>query len=86
MKHRRTVAMVVIASNLAYGIALMAAVGFGNTGGDIFERGGPYLVRGTADLVPTAQLLDTYSPALFCTIRNFHDVEPKVAASLAGHG
>ena len=33
--------------------ALMAAVGFGNTGGDIFERGGPYLVRGTADLVPT---------------------------------
>ena len=54
--------------------ALMAAVGFGNTGGDIFERGGPYLVRGTADLVPTSQLLDTYSPALFCTIRNFHDV------------
>ena len=57
--------------------ALMAAVGFGNTGGDIFERGGPYLVRGTADLVPTSQLLDTYSPALFCTIRNFHDVEPQ---------
>ena len=28
--------------------ALMAAVGFGNTGGDIFERGGPYLVRGAA--------------------------------------
>ena len=54
--------------------ALMAAVGFGNTGGDIFERGGPYLVRGTEDLIPTSQLLDTYSPALFCTIRNFHDV------------
>jgi phospholipid/cholesterol/gamma-HCH transport system substrate-binding protein len=66
--------------------ALMAAVGFGNTGGDIFERSGPYLVRGTADLVPTSQLLDTYSPALFCTIRNFHDVEPKVAASLGGNG
>jgi phospholipid/cholesterol/gamma-HCH transport system substrate-binding protein len=66
--------------------ALMAAVGFGNTGGDIFERGGPYLVRGTQDLVPTSQLLDTYSPALFCTIRNFHDVEPKVAASLGGNG
>src|SRR6476646_3138935 len=66
--------------------ALMAAVGFGNTGGEIFERGGPYLVRGTADLVPTSQLLDTYSPALFCTIRNFHDVEPKVAASLGGNG
>jgi phospholipid/cholesterol/gamma-HCH transport system substrate-binding protein len=66
--------------------ALMAAVGFGNTGGDIFERGGPYLVRGTEDLIPTSQLLDTYSPALACTIRNFHDVEPKVAASLGGNG
>ncbi|GAC1646963.1 MAG: MCE family protein [Mycobacterium sp.] len=65
---------------------LMAAVGFGNTGGDIFERSAPYLVRGTADLVPTSQLLDTYSPALFCTIRNFHDVQPKVAASLGGNG
>jgi len=65
--------------------ALMAAVGFGNTGGDIFERGGPYLVRGTQDLIPTSELLDTYSPALACTIRNFHDVEPKVAASLAGN-
>src|SRR5882757_9665978 len=66
--------------------ALMAAVGFGNTGGDIFERSAPYLVRGTADLVPTGQLLDTYSPALFCTSRNFHDVQPKVAASLGGNG
>jgi phospholipid/cholesterol/gamma-HCH transport system substrate-binding protein len=66
--------------------ALMAAVGFGNTGGDIFERGGPYLVRGTQDLIPTSALLDTYSPALACTIRNFHDVEPKVAASLGGNG
>jgi phospholipid/cholesterol/gamma-HCH transport system substrate-binding protein len=66
--------------------ALMAAVGFGNTGGDIFERSAPYLVRGTADLVPTSQLLDTYSPALFCTIRNYHDVQPRVAASLGGNG
>ena len=64
----------------------MAAVGFGNTGGDIFERGGPYLVRGAQDLIPTSQLLDKYSPALFCTIRNYHDVEPKVAASLGGNG
>jgi phospholipid/cholesterol/gamma-HCH transport system substrate-binding protein len=66
--------------------ALMAAVGFGNTGGDIFERGGPYLQRGLKDLVPTSALLDEYSPALFCTIRNFHDVEPKIAASLGGNG
>jgi phospholipid/cholesterol/gamma-HCH transport system substrate-binding protein len=66
--------------------ALMAAVGFGNTGGDVFERSAPYLVRGTKDLIPTSQLLDQYSPALFCTIRNFHDVEPKVASSLGGNG
>ncbi len=66
--------------------ALMAAVGFGNAGGDVFERGGPYLVRGAEDLIPTSELLDEYSPALFCTIRNFHDVEPKVAASLGGNG
>ncbi|CAA0124664.1 Uncharacterised protein [Mycolicibacterium vanbaalenii] len=66
--------------------ALMAAVGFGNVGGDIFERGGPYLVRGAEDLLPTSALLDEYSPALFCTIRNYHDVEPKIAASLGGNG
>ena len=66
--------------------ALMAAVGFGNTGGDIFERSAPYLVRGTADLVPTSQLLDTYSPELFCMIRNYHDIEPKASAALGGIG
>jgi phospholipid/cholesterol/gamma-HCH transport system substrate-binding protein len=57
--------------------ALLAATGLGNTGEDIFARGGPYLQRGVADLVPTAQLLDTYSPEIFCTIRNYHDAEPK---------
>jgi phospholipid/cholesterol/gamma-HCH transport system substrate-binding protein len=60
--------------------ALLAAAGFGATGADIFNRGGPYLARGAKDLVPTAQLLDTYSPELLCTVRNLHDVEPKVAA------
>ncbi|MGB9227384.1 MCE family protein, partial [Mycobacterium sp.] len=64
--------------------ALLAAAGFGNNGADIFERGGPYLARGAADLVPTAQLLDTYSPELFCTIRNYHDIEPKAATFLGG--
>ncbi len=66
--------------------ALMASVGFGNTGGDVFERGGPYLVRGAEDLIPTSQLLNTYSPELLCTIRNFHDVAPKIADSLGGNG
>ncbi|AFM20407.1 virulence factor Mce family protein (plasmid) [Mycolicibacterium chubuense NBB4] len=66
--------------------ALMAAVGFGNTGGQVLERGGPYLVRGAEDLIPTSELLDEYSPALFCTIRNFHDVAPEVAARVGGNG
>ena len=64
--------------------ALMSAVGFGNTVGDVIARGGPYLDRGAADLVPTAKLLDEYSPELFCTVRNYHDVEPKVAAFTGG--
>jgi phospholipid/cholesterol/gamma-HCH transport system substrate-binding protein len=66
--------------------ALMASVGFGNTGADVFERGGPYLVRGAQDLIPTSQLLNEYSPELFCTIRNFHNVAPKIADSLGGNG
>lgn len=66
--------------------ALMASVGFGNTGGEVFERGGPYLVRGAEDLIPTGELLDRHSPSLFCTIRNYHDVAPKVAAAVGGDG
>jgi phospholipid/cholesterol/gamma-HCH transport system substrate-binding protein len=66
--------------------ALLSAAGFGNTGAELFNKGGPYLARGAADLVPTAQLLDTYSPAIFCGIRNYHDVEPKAAAFLGGNG
>jgi len=66
--------------------ALLASVGFGNTGADIFERGGPYLVRGAADLVPTSELLNEYSPGLFCTIKNFHDTAPIVSKTLGGNG
>lgn len=66
--------------------ALLSAAGFGNTGADIFERGGPYLARGAKDLVPTAQLLDTYSPELFCTVRNYHDIEPTARSFLGGNG
>ncbi|ORV85939.1 MCE-family protein MCE1A [Mycobacterium interjectum] len=64
--------------------ALLAAAGLGNTGEDIFRRGGPYLQRGAADLVPTAQLLDTYSPEIFCTIRNYYDEEPAAYATTGG--
>ncbi|MGB3483503.1 MAG: MCE family protein [Mycobacterium sp.] len=66
--------------------ALLAAVGFGNTAGDVFERGGPYLVRGVKDLVPTATTLDRNSPALFCTVRNYATSVPKAAAALGGNG
>ncbi len=60
--------------------ALLAATGFGATGAEIFNKGGPYFARASKDLVPTTKLLDTYSPELFCAIRNLHDSEPKVAA------
>jgi phospholipid/cholesterol/gamma-HCH transport system substrate-binding protein len=66
--------------------ALMSAVGFGNTAGDVVEKGTPYLVRGAADLVPTSALLDEYSPELFCTIRNYHDVEPAFSKFGGGNG
>ncbi|WP_422749978.1 MCE family protein [Mycobacterium sp. WMMD1722] len=66
--------------------ALMAAVGFGNTGGEVFERGGPYLVRGLEDLIPTGEVLDRNSPALFCTIRNYHDVAPRFSQFNGGNG
>jgi phospholipid/cholesterol/gamma-HCH transport system substrate-binding protein len=66
--------------------ALMAAVGFGNTGGEVFELGGPYLVRGARDLITTSQILDRNSPALYCTIRTYHDVEPLASRVLGGNG
>lgn len=66
--------------------ALMGALGFADVGADTFERAGPYLVRGAADLVPTAKLLDYHSPALFCTIQNFNEVQPRVAKTLGGNG
>ncbi len=42
--------------------ALMASIGFGNTGAEIFEKGGPYLIRGAQDLIPTSELLDRVQP------------------------
>jgi len=66
--------------------ALLASVGVGNTGADILERSGPYLVRSTADLISTSEILDYNSPALFCTIRNFHDIEPRFSNALGGNG
>ncbi|SOX56106.1 virulence factor Mce family protein [Mycobacterium ahvazicum] len=67
-------------------VALLAAAGLGNGGADVFGRGGPYLARGAADLVPSAQLLDEYSPEIFCTIRNFNQVAPKIHVALGDNG
>jgi phospholipid/cholesterol/gamma-HCH transport system substrate-binding protein len=64
--------------------ALLAATGFGNTAGDVIERGGPYLARGVKDLLPTAQLLDGYSPELFCTVRNFDNVRQLADKAVGG--
>ncbi|OBI41362.1 MCE-family protein MCE1A, partial [Mycobacterium kyorinense] len=65
--------------------ALLAAIGFGNTAGDVFERAAPYLERVIADLVPTTRLLDTHSPALFCTIRNIANLVPKITQLESGN-
>ena len=66
--------------------ALMAAVGFGNVGGDVLERGAPYFVRTAEDLIPTTALLDEYSPSIYCMMRNYHDVEPKISDAFGGNG
>jgi phospholipid/cholesterol/gamma-HCH transport system substrate-binding protein len=64
--------------------ALMASIGFANTAADPLERGGPHLVRTAADLMPTTKLLDDYRGMIFCTLRNWHDVGPRIARSLGG--
>jgi phospholipid/cholesterol/gamma-HCH transport system substrate-binding protein len=66
--------------------ALTAALGFANDAADSFERGGPYLVRGAADLVPTTRLLDDYSGMIFCTFHKFSEVQKRAAAVLGGNG
>ncbi len=66
--------------------ALLATAGFANTGADIFERGGPYLVRGMADAVPTSELLDYYSPQLLCQIRGQAQVLPLAKSAFGGNG
>lgn len=66
--------------------ALMAAVGFAGDAADSFNRGGPYLVRGAADLVPTTRLLDDYQGEILCTFRKFSVVQKRAAAALGGNG
>lgn len=60
---------------------LLAAIGFANTGADVVDRSRAPLVQTLAQLAPTSALLDTYSPELFCTIRNVAQVAPAVSAA-----
>lgn len=66
--------------------ALLAAAGLGNAGADVLGRGGPFFVRGAADLVPSSQLLDEYSPEIYCTIHNFDEVAPRIHNALGDNG
>ncbi|AFM20548.1 ABC-type transport system involved in resistance to organic solvents, periplasmic component (plasmid) [Mycolicibacterium chubuense NBB4] len=60
---------------------LLAAIGFANSGADVLDKSRPHLVQNLLQLVPTTSLLDTYSPELYCTIRNVAEVRPAVAAA-----
>jgi phospholipid/cholesterol/gamma-HCH transport system substrate-binding protein len=60
---------------------LVAAVGFANTGADVIDRSRTHLVQTLSELAPTTELLNTYSPELFCSIRNAAEVAPVVAAA-----
>ncbi len=86
LDHAVTAARTLNAQQGELDAALLAAAGAGNTGAGVFGRAGPFLQRGASDLVATSQLLDEYSPEIFCTIRNFHDVAPRVYADLGNNG
>lgn len=60
---------------------LLAAIGFANTGADVVDRSRQQLAATLTQLAPTSGVLDTYSPELFCSIRNAAQVAPAVAAA-----
>jgi phospholipid/cholesterol/gamma-HCH transport system substrate-binding protein len=66
--------------------ALLAAIGFGDTAGDVLERSKPYFLRGAADLAPTSQLADKYSPEIACTVRAYRDLLPLLSAGAGANG
>ena len=65
---------------------LLGAIGFGNTGAEVFERGAPYLVRAMSDLIPTSRLLNTYSPELNCMLRKYAELLPGALDGFGGNG
>ena len=65
---------------------LLGAIGFGNAGAEVFERGAPYLVRAMSDLIPTSKLLNTYSPELACMLRKYAELLPAALDGFGGNG
>lgn len=65
---------------------LLAATGFANVGADVLQESRSHLVQTLDQLVPVTGLLDTYSPEVFCAIRNAAEVAPAVADVEAGNG
>lgn len=80
-----TTAATVTAQQRDLDAALLASIGFSDTT-DTLARSAPYLIRLTADLVPSSRLLNTYSPALFCTIRNTAQLVPQALSAFGGNG
>ena len=66
--------------------ALLGAAGVGILGADTTSRFGPSFRQNFSDLVPTAALLDEYSPELFCAIRNMGEGAGRVYEFLGGNG
>lgn len=66
--------------------ALLATMGFAGTATDTVTRGAPPLIRATSDLLATSRLLNTYSPEIFCTIRNVAELVPLALSSFGGNG
>lgn len=66
--------------------ALLASAGFADIPTATVVRGAPHFIRAAADLVPSSRLLDTYSPELFCLIRNTGQLVPAALAAFGGNG
>lgn len=86
LDHAVTAARTLNAQQRDLDAALLAAAGVGDAGADVLGRGGPVFVRGAADLVPSSQLLDEYSPEIYCTIHNFNEVAPRIHNALGDNG
>lgn len=81
LDHLSTTAATLTGQQTDLDATLLAAVGFSNTAADVLDASRQHLVQTLSQLTPTSQLLDTYSPELFCAIRNAAQVAPAVAAA-----